>query len=285
MSSILHAIEQRHDQFHQQESKLAAYILQFPSNVINMGITELAEQSGTSAATVTRFCKSFHFRGFPDFKTKLAADLAQQTSPLTYQDIIAGNPLADIVKAIEANHLRSIADTTRLLDIPSLTRAVTALNRARQIDLYGVATSGIVALDFYQKLIRIGKRTTAFQDPHMQITSAANLTEEDVVVAISYSGETPETIEALQCAKERGATTISLSKVGSSRLAELADINLFASSLEEGMRRGDMASRIAQLHVIDTLFAAMVSEAFDDHIPMLEQSYRMVRKYRKDKGR
>ncbi|MGZ9585227.1 MurR/RpiR family transcriptional regulator [Paenibacillus marinisediminis] len=285
MSSILQAIRQQYDQLHQQERKLADYMLQFPGNVVTMGITELAEQSGTSAATVSRFCKSLHFRGYPDFKTKLAADLAQQMTPMTYQDIIAGNPLSEIVTAMETNHLRSISDTTRLLDVHQLERAIIALNQARQIDLYGVATSGIVALDFYQKLIRVGKQATAFSDPHMQITSAANLGSEDVAIAISYSGETPETLDALMCAKERGALTISLTKIGSNSIANIADINLFASSLEEGMRRGDMASRIAQLHVIDILFSAMVSEQFDAHIPKLEQSYRMVRKYRKDKGR
>ncbi|KJB85090.1 transcriptional regulator [Paenibacillus sp. E194] len=285
MSSILHAIRQQVQDFHPQERKVADYILQFPGNVVTMGITELAEQSGTSPATVTRFCKTLHFRGFPDFKTKLAADLAQQSTPLSYQDIIAGNPLRDIITAIESNHIRSISDTTRLLDMVTLERAMHAFQQARQIDLYGMATSGIVALDFYQKLIRVGKRATCFSDPHMQITSAANLNELDVAFAISYSGETPETIDALQCAKERGATTISLTKVGPNRLASLADIHLSASSLEEGMRRGDMASRIAQLHIIDILFAGMVTEQFDDHIPKLEQSYRMVRKYRKDKGR
>ena len=285
LSSILLAIKQQYEYFHQQERKLADYMLQFPGNVVTMGITELAEQSGTSAATVSRFCKTLQFRGFPDFKTKLAADLAQQTAPLSYQDIIAGNPLADIVSAMEKNHIRSISDTTRLLDMHQLANAIAALNQAQQIDLYGVATSGIVALDFYQKLIRIGKRATAFSDPHMQITSAANLQPGDVAFAISYSGDTPETYDALMCAKERGATTISLTKFGSNCIADIADIKLFASSLEEGMRRGDMASRIAQLHVVDILFSAMVSEHFDEHIPKLEQSYQMVRKYRKDKGR
>lgn len=285
MSSILHAMKQALPHLHQQERRLADYILQFPGNVVTMGITELAEQSGASPATVSRFCKSMNFRGFPDFKTKLALDLAQSTAPMTYQDIIAGNPLAEIVSAMEQNHLRSISDTTRLLDLHALEQAISALNQAGRIDLYGVATSGIVAMDFYQKLIRIGKNATAFPDPHMQITSAANLGPQDVAIGISYSGETLETIDSLQCAKEQGATTISLTKIGASTLAGVADINLFASSLEEGMRRGDMASRIAQLHVIDILFAGMVSEQFDEHIPKLEHSYHLVRKYRKDKGR
>ena len=286
MSTILLAIEEKLASLHQKERKLAEYILQQPDAVVNMGITDLAAQSETSAATITRFCKSFHFKGFPDFKMKLTAELAQQAQPdgeQSYQDIIAGNPLASIVSAIQSNHLRSISDTTRLLDMEQLERAVRALREARQIDLYGVATSGIVAQDFYQKLIRIGKRATAFSDPHLQITSASTLTKKDLVLAISYSGETPETIDALNCAKAQGATTISLTKYGSNTLSALSDISLFTSSLEEGMRRGDMASRIAQLHVIDILFTGLVSDQFKELVPKLEQSYHMVRKYRKEK--
>lgn len=286
MSTILLAIEEKLASLHQKERKLAEYILRQPDAVVNMGITDLAAQSETSTATITRFCKSFHLKGFPDFKMKLTAELAQQAQPdaeQSYQDIIAGNPLASIVSAIQSNHLRSISDTTRLLDMEQLERAVRALREARQIDLYGVATSGIVAQDFYQKLIRIGKRATAFSDPHLQITSASTLTKKDLVLAISYSGETPETIDALNCAKAQGATTISLTKFGANTLSALSDISLFTSSLEEGMRRGDMASRIAQLHVIDILFTGLVSDQFKELVPKLEQSYHMVRKYRKEK--
>lgn len=50
------------------------------------------------------------------------------------------------------------------------------------------------------------------------------------------------------------------------------------------MRRGDMASRIAQLHIIDILFTGMVSTRFGDFIPRLEQSYLNVQQYRNKRG-
>ncbi len=284
MSPILHVLEQGLDKLSPQERRLANYILQQPSSISRMGITQLATQCGISPATVTRFCKTFHFEGFPDFKMKLAAELAQQSIPGSYQDIIAGNPLAEIVKAIESNHVSSINDTTRLLSLPRLEQAIGYLIRARRIDLYGIATSSIVAQDFYQKLIRIGKNCTAFADSHMQITSASTLSSEDVAIAISYSGETKETIDALTCAKENGATTLSLTQYSSNPLADIADIALFSSSLEKGIRRGDMASRIAQLHIIDILFTGMISAQFNDSVKKLELSYKNVRRYRKDSG-
>jgi DNA-binding MurR/RpiR family transcriptional regulator len=286
VSNILYAIRERLADLHPKERALAEYILEHPQEATRSGITELAERAGASAATITRFCKGMRFDGFPDFKLKLAEELAAPSEQQpTYQDIVAGNSLQRIVAAMEANHLRSISDTTRLIDFAALQRAIDALHVARRIDLYGVATSGLVAQDAYQKLVRIGKEANAFSDPHLQITSASNLGPGDVAIAISYSGETQETLDALECAKSQGATTISLTKYGANPLSAAADIALFASSLEEGMRRGDMASRIAQLHVIDLLFTGLVSSKFDVYVPKLERTYVNVRKYRKDKGR
>lgn len=284
MSALLSLLREQIEHFSPQEKRLAEYISENPEHVQRLGITELAAECGTSPATVTRFCKSLRFKGFPDFKMRLIGELSRPTEAGTYQDIVAGRPLKEIVRAIEANHLSSITDTTRLLDPEALERAVTALSSARRIDLYGMGTSSIVAQDFYQKLIRLGKSCTAFADSHMQITSASTLNEGDVALAISYSGETPETIAALQCAKDAGALTLSLTRYGTSPLPALADIPLFTSSLEEGVRRGAMASRIAQLHVIDILFTGILSEGFEEYVPMLEQSYHNVRQYLKPSG-
>ncbi|MCQ4088458.1 MurR/RpiR family transcriptional regulator [Saccharibacillus sp. JS10] len=284
MSALLSLLHEQLQHFSPQEKRLADYILHDPERVQHLGITELAAECGTSPATVTRFCKSLRFKGFPDFKMRLISELSRPAEAATYQDIVAGKPLKEIALAIEANHMASIVDTTRLLDPKALEDAVTALQHARRIDLYGMGTSSIVTLDFYQKLIRIGKSCTAFSDSHMQITSASTLNEGDVALAISYSGETPETIAALQCAKDAGALTLSLTRYGTSALRDLADIPLFTSSLEEGVRRGAMASRIAQLHVIDILFTGMVSEGFEEYVPMLDQSYHNVRQYLKPSG-
>jgi DNA-binding MurR/RpiR family transcriptional regulator len=287
VAPILQALIKEREKLSLLEQRLVDYILEFPSNVVRTSIKELAELCGVSPATVTRFCKNFHFKGYPDFKLKLAGEIAHldgETNSLhtSYQDIVAGNSLSMIIEAMQSNHLTSIRDTTSLLDLGRLEQVVDWLCQASRIDLYGMATSSIVAQDFYQKLIRIGKNCTAFADAHMQITSASTLKPTDVALAISYSGETPETIDALDCAKSSGAFTISITSYGKSTLASVADITLFSSSLEKGMRRGDMASRIAQLHIIDILFMGMTSKGFDFFVPNLERSYLNVQKYRKN---
>lgn len=278
--SILNAIREKLPALHQKERALADYVLAHPQQTVQMTITDLAAGSGSSTATISRFCKLFHCSNFPDFKQRLATELVHVTSaPNQYQDIVAGNPLADIVAAITANHLRSLTDTTRLLDLVQLRTAITALHGAGRIDLYGSGTSGVVAQDFFHKLIRIGKAAAVFSDPHLQLTSASSLTPRDVAVGISYSGETLETINALRTAAEQGATTLSITRFGANSLAEQASIRLFTSSAEAGMRRGDMASRMAQLHIVDVLFTGLVSERFEEYVPRLERSFQTVRHY------
>lgn len=280
--SILVAIQEKLDNLHLKERALADYILKHPQQAVQMTIIELAQQSGSSTATISRFCKSFHTQNFPEFKQKLATELVQQTStPNQYQDIVAGNPLHDIVSAVTANNLRSLSDTTHLIDYNQLRLAIGALHHASRIDLYGSATSGIVAQDLFHKLIRIGKAAASFSDPHLQLTSASSLTSNDVAVGISYSGETPETINALRSAAEQGATTLSITRFGTNTLTEHASIRLYTSTAEIGMRRGDMASRMAQLHIVDILFTGLVSEHFEQYVPRLERSFQIVRHYTK----
>ncbi len=283
--SILQAIQDKFESLSPQENKLASYILLQPRDVAQKTITELAKVAGSSTATISRFCRSFQVENFSEFKLRLAMELADQPTSNQYQDIIAGQPLDRIITAITANHVRSISDTARLLDIGQLREAIITLHRAERIHLYGSATSGVVAQDFYQKLIRIGKAVAHFSDPHMQQTSAVSLSSADVAIGFSYSGETPETIAALKTASEQGATTISITKFGACTLAKAAAISLFISSSEASMRRGDMASRMAQLHLIDILFVGLVSEHFDVYVPRLENSFQTVQQYTGKRGR
>ncbi|MCR8657203.1 MurR/RpiR family transcriptional regulator [Paenibacillus endoradicis] len=284
MLSLMQALRESGDHLSPQEKNLVNFFLAQPREAVQMSITELAKLSGSSTSTISRFCRLFHAENFTEFKVKLAMELSEEPTTSTYQDIVAGQSLDHIVNAITANHIRSVSDTAKLLDYSKLREAIDVLHQAKRIDIYGVATSGVVAEDFYQKLIRIGKAAAVFADPHMQQTSAASLGEGDVAIGFSYSGETPETIEALISASEQGATTISVTKYGANTLSNIAEISLFISSSEAGMRRGDMASRMAQLHLVDILFVGLVSEYFDIYVPRLERSYQNVKRFIDKKG-
>lgn len=80
------------------------------------------------------------------------------------------------------------------------------------------------------------------------------MTEEDVVIAISHSGETVNIIEVVEMSKKSGATCIIITSNENTTLAKMADILLLTQARETENRSDAMISRLVQLALIDTLY-------------------------------
>lgn len=260
------------------ERKVAEYILDHPSEVINLSVQKLAELAGVSEATIIRFSRSLNFKGFHDLKLKLVADLSQPSeAPDSYQEIRIDGSVRDLVHTLSHNNIRSIQDTLSVLSVESVERAIELLSQARKIGVFGVGASGVIAQDFKQKVTRINRWCEAGYGFDEQATIAATMTDRDVAFGISYSGRTEDIIKSLEVAKANGAAVVTMTKFGKNPVAELADVNLFISSLEQSIRSGAMASRIAQLNVIDILYVGMASRSYESSIQALEKTREAVR--------
>lgn len=238
------------------ERRVADEILENPDQVVHLSITELAKQAGVSDATVVKFCKRLGYKGFQEFKILLAQDVVVKPEPI-YGEVEPGNDVRTIKDKIFQANITALQDTAQVLSVEALETAVKAIGAAKEIHFYGLGASGIVALDAEQKFSRIGLRASAFVDPHMQVTRAVLLKPGDVVIGLSYSGETLEIVEALQAARNVGALTIAITNYSASTVADQADLVLLTSSQENIFRSGAISSRIAQLSTIDTLFIAV----------------------------
>ena len=68
--------------------------------------------------------------------------------------------------------------------------------------------SALIAQDFKQKLTRIDYWCDVGNSFDEQVTLSANLSSEDVVIAISSSGQTKDIVNSTQLAKERCKSNI-----------------------------------------------------------------------------
>lgn len=75
--SVIDIIFAEYNKFFDAEKKIADYIMNNGSKVIEMTISELAESAGTSEATISRFCKKCNMKGFHHLKITLAKDLVE----------------------------------------------------------------------------------------------------------------------------------------------------------------------------------------------------------------
>jgi Transcriptional regulators len=205
--TCLGLIRSYYPSFTPAEQRIADFILSNPREVIYMSVTELAERCGVGDGTVVRFAQDIGFSGYQELKLTLSRDLVGPFENVL-EDVSPEDSLDDIVRKITNKNLKAITDTTRLIDIDSLKKAIEIISQSRKVEFYGVGASGFTALDAKYKFLRIGIVCDALTDPHLQAMSAATLTSKDVAVGISHSGATKDTIDSLKVAKNAGAKTI-----------------------------------------------------------------------------
>lgn len=274
-------IRETFDRLPPSEKKLASYILSKPIEVVTMTVSQLGSESGTSGAAVSRLCKSLNVKSFQELKLRINGDLIQDTE-VKERDIKPGELVEDIVQKVTNQATHMLIETAQLLDKKQLEKAANAIVKANNIHLIGIGASSISAIDAQQKFLRIRKNATFSLDLHMSATVIANAEPTDVVMGISFSGESQEILKLLQLANQCGATTISLTKYGQTAISEEAAINLYTSPMREAtFRSAATSTRLAQLHVIDLLFMSVVSKQFDNTVQYLDATREAVDYIRK----
>jgi RpiR family carbohydrate utilization transcriptional regulator len=249
------------------QRRVADYVAALPSDVERLSISDLARAAGVSAGTVTKFCHAVGFTDFRTFRLELArANALGGRNPTPTES----GTLADRVKESLSRATRILERTIGDLDLAAFKAAVEAFDRADRILIYGVGGSGAIAMDAHFRFLRIGLNAAAYVDTQVQLWSTATLKPTDVVVAISHSGRTKDTVEALSLAGVSGCKTIALTSHKYSPLAERADICLVSSYEETPSNDGGVLARISQLGIVDAL-AEEVAARHPEHVDRAEK--------------
>ena len=233
--------------------KVADITLARPELAIYASVNEVAAAAGVSEATVMRLCRLLGFRGFQDFKIALARELVTPLQRL-HEEVAEGDDTATIVHKVFQANVAALQDTLAVLDMEAMAKASQWLLRARSLMLIGVGTSGPIVTDAANKFFRLGLLVQAITDAHLMMMAAALLTPADVLLAVSHSGSTRDTVEAAKTAKSAGARVICITNNSLSPLTKTADLVLVTASRETRFRQEAMASRLCQTSILDSLY-------------------------------
>lgn len=258
--------------------KIAAQVVANPEAILTSTTASLAALSGVSEPTVNRFCTGLGYKGFPDFKLALAAELARKQPRMTRDidpDDSAGKVAAKIFESTQA----SLANTQDHLDLAALQDVVVAMSDARSIALCGLGASASVALDAQHKLLRFPMPVMAHTDIINQRVVAAGLSTDDLLICISYTGRTTAMIELADLAVSRGCQVVGITSPNSP-LAKACPLVLGVESGEDTDRYTPMTSRIAQLVIIDILATCLALEQGEEFTQHLQEVKRNLSRTR-----
>lgn len=255
--------------------RVAEVMLADPTVVLRNTISQLAEKCSTSEPSVVRFCRVLGYAGYSELRLVMATELGREQAAAVDQrrfgsDISPDDSLQDTVAKIAYAETLGIDETLSSIDFDVLGQVVQTIGSARHVLVYGLGAGAIVADDLQHKLFRIKRTAQAFNQQHDALMGAALMEPDDVAIAFSHSGQTRETLAFIERAKETGAPTIAVTNVESSPLAKTADLCLFTMVRETAFRSGAMASRIAQLAVVDCIFAGVAQSSYEKTVNALE---------------
>ena len=256
MESIVHKIRFSLNSMGPAEKKIANYLLQHTGEIIDISISELAEQCGCGDATVVRFSRRLGLSGYQELKLCIAAEL--NASSAISSEVEKGDSCFDIFRKRIVDISNSLSSTETVLDEAALEQASRAISKAERIVIFGLGNSAAIAQDAAHKFLRLGLSAQACCDNHMQAIIASHLKRGNVAIGISHSGASKDIVEAMRLGKACGATTICVTNYGSSPLAEASDIHLFTKSEETKYSILAMSSRIAQLAILDSIYTHIV---------------------------
>ena len=244
--------------------RLAEAVLATPKEVLYQSVTELAEAAGVGEASVIRLCRDLGFKGFQDFKLALAADLAVRPHP---QGSFGANAdptdLESVLDGVTREAQGALSETRAMLRGVGLEPVLTALLKTDQLLIFGAGASGVTAQDFVYKFLRLGYRVLAPTDAHLAAMTAATLPKDAVVIGITRSGSTLDTVRVLDLANAAGTTTVVVTQRPKSPAANAAKHALYTAHPESPLTGGSISSKMGQLLLLDALFAALLTRRPD----------------------
>lgn len=241
------------------ERNIADLILSNEEEFAQFNVAECARRAKCSEITINRFCKRLGMNGFTELK-KSIMDAAMAAYDFGRYRIRKSDTMIEMFNKIAWHYMQTLKDTASMYDEESYLAAYQAIQDAKSLHFFGVGDAYAVCQMAQIKFLRIGIRCSAPSDLACMLSTACMLGPGDVAIGISYSGSTRAVNESLRCAKENGATTIGIVHLAKTAMAKFADIELYTMTVDQSDANDEIARRIAEQAIIETLYMKLVTE-------------------------
>ena len=215
------------------QKMIADYLMTSYDKAQYLTAAKLAQVTGVSEATVVRFTTEIGFSGYPAFQQALKEELKSKLTSvqrLDYTERFEDDKAA--IQEVMRADIENVKSTLTNIDTEAFDKAVTTILNARKIYIMGIRASATLSefMHFYM--------TVLFDDVVLVRSNCTNelfeqvmpITEDDVLIGISFPRYSARTINSMAYAHKRGAKTIAITDRDGTPMTEHADVSLLATS-------------------------------------------------------
>ena len=227
--TVIEKKKENYDQIFWAEKRVADFILENPEVAVNANVSELANKSGVSDATVIRFCKHIGYEGYYQMKLCLSRDLGR----MQVSDTGSENAAKDKVSSLFHSYAAELMAIGKKLDEAKLLECANLITGCKQVHIVAVGNTSPLAQYMGFRLGRLGVKCTYHMVPEYFMNHVNLADADDIIVAISQSGTSKQVVQAMELAKEKGLKTIAITGHEYSPVSRLADYLLLSSAEEQ----------------------------------------------------
>ncbi|ANI97866.1 MurR/RpiR family transcriptional regulator [Pediococcus pentosaceus] len=274
MKNILFTLSNDFEKFSRSEQKVARFMIDYPREVIQMNAEEISDRTQVSPATVVRLAKKICKSGLPGLKIQVASEIKVDDS--LYTEVNPSDDLDVMKHKLEFRISHAIGQTNQILLKNDVKKATDIVEQADDIYVFGMGASNLVAEDFQQKFIRIGKSVIQTLDTHLMAVGLAK--PNSVLIVVSDSGETKESCRITRVASSLNIPIIAITHERNSTIAKNSTVTLTHDDGGESgvLRTAATTSLLAQLYVVDLLYYAYLTQDFSNNKARLVKSKTII---------
>ncbi|WP_068620251.1 MurR/RpiR family transcriptional regulator [Paenibacillus tuaregi] len=246
--SVLDQLQLNRHMLSAKEKEIAEYIIQNKNTILNINIRELALKTGSSTSTITRFCKKINCDSFVDFKIKLS----REAEPPEEE--------ASVFTKVQKLYTHVVQSTAEMVKQEQVEEVVQLIKTSRRLLVFGLGSSGLSALEFKYRLMRMNIIIDAITDSHMMLMNASLLRKNDLIIGLSNSGTTQEVIDALKVGREQGASVVGITNFDHTGLTDVSDIVLFTPSIHRNNDEHFINSQLSIIYVLDIISMLLLED-------------------------
>lgn len=263
------------DQISPAEQRVARFFQDNREEVLIASASALAQQAGTSDATVVRTARTLGFAGMEELRRTLARELREDLSPASRLARTLSEVDDDPGSAFDVTlniHQKSLESLRRDITPGQFRSAVQSITGARRVFIFGIGPSSAMADYFTVQLGRFGIDALSLTQTGLLLADGLQkLKQGDLLMIFAYGRVYREVNVLLDQADRCGATRILFSDTLGSKLRERVDLVLRVARGHADM----LSMHTATLALIEALLVGVATQRPEETIANLESLNRV----------
>ena len=253
VSAVVSKIISMQPNFTVSENTIRQYVINHAEQILTTTITALAEETGTSEASINRFCKKLGYKGFNGLKIALAQE--------SFYNSMVGEPASaqsNFIASITTDYRSMLNNTAAMLDERTVFSAAEMIRSAKNINIFGLYSTAFIAREFRFKLEMLGLRAKEFTDPLGMALQANSISSGDLSIFIARSIMMKDIYQTASASIDRGGKNLTITSVDSPKLGDLSDYKFIVSDKLAANNSIVFSNSLMYLYVTDILYSALL---------------------------